>query len=134
MIKLNNKGQSLFLFVIFIPIFLMICVFVVDIGFAKIEENKLNNISILSLNYGLSHIEDDPYDEMVNLINKNDSKIDNYSIDIDLENKKINIMLEKNIDSFFGGIINKDKYDILSNYTGYIDTDGNRKIERVLSK
>ena len=32
MIKLNNKGQSLFLFVIFIPIFIILGAFVIDIG------------------------------------------------------------------------------------------------------
>ena len=126
MIKLNNKGQSLFLFVIFIPIFIILGAFVIDIGIAKIEENKLNDISILSLNYGLNHINENPYDEMLDLINKNDSKIDKY--------KRIDIKLEKNVNGFFGRIIGKDKYNVLSNYTGYIESDGNKKIERVLSK
>lgn len=134
MIKLNNKGQSLFLFVIFIPIFIILGAFVIDIGIAKIEENKLNDISILSLNYGLNHINENPYDKMLDLINKNDSKIDKYSVDIDLENKKIDVKLEKNVNGFFGRIIGKDKYNVLSNYTGYIESDGNKKIERVLSK
>lgn len=131
MISLNNKGQSLFLFVIFIPVFMLLGAFVVDIGLAKITSNNLDDVSKLVLDYGLKNIDNNPYDSMIDLINKNDDKIDKYDIKLDKLNKIINLKVEKNSSSFFGNIIGKDKYKISINYIGYINTEGNTVIERV---
>ena len=92
MISLNNKGQSLFLFVIFIPVFMLLGAFVVDIGLAKITSNNLDDVSKLVLDYGLKNIDNNPYDSMIDLINKNDDKIDKYDIKLDKLNKIINLM------------------------------------------
>lgn len=131
MISLNNKGQSLFLFVIFIPVFMLLGAFVVDIGLAKITSNNLDDVSKLVLDYGLKNIDNNPYDSMIDLMNKNDDKIDKYDIKLDKLNKIINLKVEKNSSSFFGNIIGKDKYKISINYIGYINTEGNTVIERV---
>lgn len=131
MISLNNKGQSLFLFVIFIPVFMLLGAFVVDIGLAKITSNNLDDVSKLVLDYGLKNIDNNPYDSMIDLINKNDDKIDKYDIKLDKLNKIINLKVEKNSSGFFGNIIGKDKYKISINYIGYINTEGNTVIERV---
>lgn len=131
MISLNNKGQSLFLFVIFIPVFMLLGAFVVDIGLAKVTSNNLDDVSKLVLDYGLKNIDNNPYDSMIDLINKNDDKIDKYDIKLDKLNKIINLKVEKNSSSFFGNIIGKDKYKISINYIGYINTEGNTVIERV---
>lgn len=106
--KLNNKGQSLFLFIIFIPIFIMLCAFVVDIGIAKVTSNKLDDLSKMVLNYGLKHINDNPYDEIINLINKNDSNIEKYDLKIDEVNRKIDIVLTKNTNGYFSSIVGKN--------------------------
>ena len=131
MISLNNKGQSLFLFVIFIPVFMLLGAFVVDIGLAKVTSNNLDDVSKLVLDYGLKNIDNNPYDSMIDLINKNDDKIDKYDIKLDKLNKIINLKVEKNSSSFFGNIIGKDKYKIFFNYIGYINAEGNTVIERV---
>ena len=89
MSKLGNKGQSLAIFVIFIPVFIMIGTLVVDVCYAKYNARRLDNIAKEVLRYGLKHIEEEPFNNMVDLIYQNDSEIDDYKIDIDNENKRI---------------------------------------------
>lgn len=133
MSRLNNKGQSLAIFVIFIPVFIMIGTLVVDISFAKYESRRLDNITKDVINYGLKHIEEEPYNNMVDLIYQNDDEIDNYSIDIDDVNKTIDITVEKSTKGFFGSIIGKEIYKEKSSYVGYIKDD-KRIIEKKAMK
>lgn len=121
--KLGNKGQSLAIFVIFIPVFIMIGTFIVDLSFANYNERRLNNINKQVIRYGLNHIEEDPYNSMVDLIYQNDSDIDSYNIDINLEEKKIKITLLKSTKGFFGKVIGKEIYKEKSSYVGYIEND-----------
>ena len=89
MSKLNNRGQSLAIFVIFVPVFIMMGTFVVDVSFAKYNERRLDNLNKQVINYGLKHIDEEPYDNMVDLIYQNDSDIDSYEINI---NKKYQLL------------------------------------------
>lgn len=121
--RLNSKGQSLAIFVIFVPVFIMIGTLVVDVSFARYNVRKLDNINKLVINYGLEHIESDPYDTMVDLIYKNDSEVDDYEIKINLEEKKINVNISKSTKVFFGSIVGKEIYKEKSSFIGYIKDD-----------
>ena len=121
--RLNSKGQSLAIFVIFVPVFIMIGTLVVDVSFARYNVRKLDNINKLVINYGLEHIESDPYDTMVDLIYKNDSEVDDYEIKINLEEKKINVNISKSTKGFFGSIVGKEIYKEKSYFIGYIKDD-----------
>ena len=121
MSKLNNKGQTLTLFVIFVPVIIMIGIVMTDISYAKYQERKLDNINKEVVKYGLKHINEDPYEEMVNLIYKNDSDVDSYDISID-ENK-IRVELKRSSSSFFGKIIGKDIFNEQSIFNGTIEED-----------
>lgn len=121
--RLNSKGQSLSIFVIFVPVFIMIGTLVVDVSFARYNVRKLDNINKLVINYGLEHIESDPYDTMVDLIYKNDSEVDDYEIKINLEEKKINVNISKSTKGFFGSIVGKEIYKEKSSFIGYIKDD-----------
>ena len=121
--RLNSKGQSLAIFVIFVPVFIMIGTLVVDVSFARYNVRKLDNINKLVINYGLEHIESDPYDTMVDLIYKNDSEVDDYEIKINLEEKKINVNISKSTKGFFGSIVVKEIYKEKSSFIGYIKDD-----------
>ena len=120
MIKLSNRGQSLALFVVFIPFFIMIGIFVVDASFAKYNANRLNEITKMVTRYGINHVDEDPYYEMVDLIYKNDDDIDSYDIKIDAENKTVSVTLNKATEGFFGKVINKEIYKERSSYVGTI--------------
>lgn len=121
--RLNSKGQSLAIFVIFVPVFIMIGTLVVDVSFARYNARRLDNINKLVINYGLDHIESDPYDTMVDLIYKNDSEVDDYEIKINLEEKKINVNISKSTKGFFGSIVGKEIYKEKSSFIGYIKDD-----------
>ena len=123
MSKLGNKGQSLAIFVIFIPVFIMIGTLVVDVCYAKYNARRLDNIAKEVLRYGLKHIEEEPFNNMVDLIYQNDSEIDNYKIDIDNENKRIEITLSKSTKGFFGSVVGKEIYKEKSTYIGYLDNE-----------
>lgn len=121
--KLNNKGQSLAIFVIFVPVFIMIGTFVVDVSFAKYNERRLDNLNKQVINYGLKHIDEEPYDNMVDLIYQNDSDIDSYEININNETKEISVTLSKSTKGFFGSIVGKEIYNEKSSLKGYTKDD-----------
>ncbi len=123
MIRLNNKGQSLAIFVIFIPVLIMLGALVVDLSLAKYNKIRLDNIAKQMLRYGLNNIDNAPYDNMVDLIYQNDDEIDDYKIDIDNSNKNIFITISKSTKGFFGSVINKEIYKEKSSYVGYFKDD-----------
>ena len=49
MLKINNKGQSLVMFVLIIPIFLLILTLVYDVGNAIYEKDRLSNTNYLTI-------------------------------------------------------------------------------------
>ena len=71
MFRLNNKGQSLVMFIILIPIFLLIITLVYDVGNALYEKNRLSNTSYMVIEYGLDNINDIDENDLINLVLKN---------------------------------------------------------------
>lgn len=129
MSKLNNKGQSLALFTIFVPVIIMVGTLVIDVSYAKYNSRKISAIAKEVLDYGLTNIENNPYDEMVNLIYKNDENIDEYKIDIKEDEKRIDISLSKSAKGFFGSIVGKEIYTEKCSYTGYFKDE-----EKIIEK
>ena len=121
---MNNKGQTLVLFVLMLPIIIFIMLLVIDVSNMFITKQELNNINKIVLNYGLDIIEEENIEnKLEDMINKNIStnehtiKIDDGTIEIDLK-KEIK------------GIITKKKiYEVKSVYKGYIKED-----EKVISR
>lgn len=121
---MNNKGQTLVLFVLMLPIIIFIMLLVIDVSNMVITKQELNNINKMVLNYGLDIIEEENIEnKLEDMINKNIStnehtiKIDDGTIEIDLK-KEIK------------GIITKKKiYEVKSIYKGYIKED-----EKVISR
>ena len=126
---LNNRGQSLVLFVIIIPILLFILILVIDIGRAIKLNQELNNISEIVLDYGLDNLDNDKIeDEMFKLVKLNNDKINN--IDIEIDNEKLYLNISCDMDLMFSSISNLSLFEITSSYVGYIQ-DGNKRIEKV---
>lgn len=123
---MNNKGQTLVLFVLMLPIIIFIMLLVIDVSNMVITKQELNNINKMVLNYGLDIIEEENIEnKLEDMINKNIStnehtiKIDDGTIEIDLK-KEIK------------GIITKKKiYEVKSTYKGYIEED-KKVISRVI--
>lgn len=114
MIRLNNKGQSLVMFICLLPILLLIVLAIVDVSRMVIEKNKLNNINYIAISYYSSHKEDDDVTErIISLVKRNDENIINVKINKD----KNTIYLDKKIDSTMGKIIGISEYEIVSEYS-----------------
>ena len=142
----NNKGQSLVLFVIILPILLIILILVIDIGRVILLKNELDSINKIVLDYGLDEMEDldnilvnddsvdiyqlvnDIEDRIKNVIILNKDDID--TINIDLKDNKIYIYLEDSVNGIFSKLIDISIFDVKSSYVGYIDND-KKRIERV---
>ena len=117
---MNNKGQSLVTFILLIPIIFMIFMMVYNIGNMILLKQKLDNISYLTIDYGLDKMDTDKMKEII-LINDQDIIIK----DIRIENEKIYLSLEESIDLKILG----DLITVKSNYVGYLEDD-KRIIER----
>ncbi len=96
---LNNKAQSLVIFVVCLPIFLLFIAYVFDIVNSNYEKKKVNNIMTI---INTSDMEDSSKCE---LVYKNDK-------DIKCTVDESSITLEKNIKSIFGNITGRNTYKI----------------------
>lgn len=123
---MNNKGQTLVLFVLILPIIIFIMLLVIDVSNMFITKQELNNINKIVLNYGLDIIEEENIDsKLEELINKN---VLNNEHTIRIDNGIIEVEIKKNIQ----GIVTKKKiYEVKSVYKGYIKED-KKIISRVI--
>ena len=125
----NNKGQSLVLFVIVIPILLFILILVIDIGKVINLKQELNNINKIVLDYGIDKIDEENLEvELTELVKLNNNEID--KIDIKLDDDKIYLNISCNMDLIFISLGDLSLFEITSSYVGYIH-DGNKRIEKV---
>lgn len=128
MFNLNNKGQSLVMFIVIIPIFLLIMTLVYDVGNAIYEKNRLSNTNYMVIEYGLDNIDDVSERELIELIQKNIDNLNYVSVNID--DKKIEIILSKDIKGIVGKMFGFDLIRANSQYEGIIINDV-KKIERI---
>lgn len=142
---LNNKGQSLILFVIILPILIFILVFVIDIGKVLVLKQELSNISEIVLDYGLDKLNINDSDdvnvilfdnidivnlenELIEIIKLNNKEID--LIDVRISNNMIYVVLEEKEEGIFSSIVDISIFNVKTSYVGYMD-DNKKKIERV---
>lgn len=107
---MNNKGQTLVLFVVLIPFIMMLFAFVFDSAYISRKNTELEGIANSSL---ISIIKDNKSSEdVIKVIKENDKNIEIISID----NNSIHLM--NKIDPIFGKIIGYDKYNLEVNLSG----------------
>lgn len=127
---MNNKGQSLILFVLILPIIILILVMIIDISKMVLVKSEINNINYMAIDYAL-----DNYDSVLNndvnvvnkireLIIKNKKDIKDITIKNENNEIRIGIIYKSNLFIF------KDIFNIESIYIGYIDNQ-EKVIERV---
>ena len=128
MFRLNNKGQSLVMFIVTIPIFLLIVTLVYDVGSAIYEKNRLSNTSYIVMDYGLSNIDSIDESELIDLVMKNTEDLSYVSVSI--EDEVIVIKLTKNVRGIIGGLFGFDLIEANTYYEGKL-VNGEKKIERI---
>lgn len=129
MLKINNKGQSLVMFVLIIPIFLLILTLVYDIGNAIYEKDRLSNTNYLTIGYGLNNIDTVTENDLKNLIEQNTSNLK--YIYVTIEENQIEIKMEKDAKSIIGKMFNFNLVKIISHYKGKI-INNQKEIERIV--
>lgn len=110
---MNNKGQTLVLFIIFIPILIMLAAFIVDTGIIIKESTRLKATTKTVLN-DVFYKENKNELQITNLFKENNISVENLKITI---TDNINIQNEYEIESIFGKIIGLKKYTIKINMT-----------------
>ena len=129
MLKLNNKGQSLVLSIVLLPILLLVIVLVVDVGTIMTSKQDLNNINYMMVDYGLSNLGKENLEEEIRkYIVLNDSEIDN--MDIRVVDNEVYINMKKTEKSLIAHIFNIKDFEIVSEYKGTIIND-KKSIERI---
>jgi len=106
---MNNKGQTLVLFIILIPVFIMLAAFIIDTGLIIRESTRLKATTKTVL-------QDVYYKEYKNeamikeLLEENDISTNNLKIKITPD--KINVKNAYEIESMFGKIIGLKEYNV----------------------
>lgn len=129
MLKINNKGQSLVMFVLIIPIFLLILTLVYDVGNAIYEKDRLSNTNYLTIEYGLNNIDTVTENDLKNLIEQNTFNLK--YIYVTIEENQIEIKIEKDAKSIIGKMFNFNLVKIISHYKGKI-INNQKEIERIV--
>lgn len=127
---MNNKGQSLVLFVIFIPLVLIIGAFVLDLGYAKYYQNKIDDINKSATYYALDNIEDLNVDKVKSFITDNDDSLKDINIISFSDDKEVEIIINAKVQGIFTAVSGKELYDVKSHFKGKI-IDDKKVIERV---
>lgn len=111
---MNNKGQSLVLFIMLLPIVIMAFALIFDSAIIIMENNKLKSVAKEGITY---LIKDDKSEKVVeDIIKKNEKEL--IKLEISKDNGTIHIV--KHITSYFGKIIGYDYYELEVNLYGYI--------------
>ena len=113
---MNNKGQTLVIFVIVLPILLIMFTLIIDLGFLYIEKRNISNNVYDSVEYYLENIEDiEVKNNVEKLLNKNVKNIEDIKIK---ENEEyVEIYLTKTRKSLYSIITHDTKISV--NYIGY---------------
>ena len=120
---LNNKGQSLVMFILIIPIFLGIMVLVIDIGNVIYYKQDIDNINKVVINYGLSHMDDeDVLSNMKELAKLNNKDL---SIEIVFNDMEYYVSSSYYVNGIFSSIFKMKGFVVKSKYKGYKDLDKN---------
>lgn len=113
---MNNKGQTLVLFVCLLPLLVALLAFIFDSAYIIKENNKLNNIATLAMSYSLE--KGKTKEEIKQFILKNDNNIEIKSITND------NVHLINNIKPIFGKFVGYKEYSLETNLKGSINSEG----------
>ena len=105
---MNNKGQSLVIFIIIIPVIFIVFSFLYDYAYIINSQNKYENVTRTILNSTLEE------DKIVDLYKQNYYKVDDFKYK--KENDKVYIQNSYKIKSVFGNIVNLKNYTVSINY------------------
>lgn len=120
---LNNKGQSLVMFILIIPILLLVMVMVIDIGNVMYYKRSVDNINKIVIDYGLDNIDSDTVvKDMIELGSANNEDIE---FNVRFYDMEFYVSSTYYVEGIFSNIMNIEGYSVVSQYKGYIDDSKN---------
>ena len=120
---LNNKGQSLVLFILIIPILFGIMVLVIDMGNVIYYKQDMDNIDKIVIEYGLDNMDDvHVLSDMKELAKENNKDL---SIEIIFNDMEFYVSSSYYVNGIFSNIFNMKGFLVKSKYKGYKDIDKN---------
>lgn len=128
MIKLNNKGQTLIMFILLIPLILVIMALVVDTSFVFKEKIKFQSVTktIMKTTYENKDATDFN-DKIINLYKKNG--IDTNNMVIKVNSDSVVIKNQVKVKSVFGNIIGIKNYEVKFSYKIYKENESIKVIK-----
>lgn len=123
---MNNKGQSLVLFILIIPILLGVTALVIDVGETIATKNNINNKIEMIIECGL--IDDLTVEEVNELAEYN---LKEYNYQVKVENDIIEINVNTYIEGIFSNILAFKGFNIQSEYRGIMNNEEKVIIEKV---
>ncbi len=116
----NNRGQSLVLFVLTLPILFLIFLGIYTIGRMSLLKQELDSIANMAISYGVDNIdEDNIVSKVENIIRKNKNDID--KVEVSFEDSKLRVMLVEDLNMKLSLLSGKLK--VKSSYIGYLQED-----------
>ena len=110
---MNNKGQTLIIVVILIPILILVAALVVDTGLMTFEKERYRGI----IENGIEeYFDTGNVEETEKIFSLNDIPKEEYTIIV--QENQIEVSLNITIEAIFGKIINIEEYEIKMNYVG----------------
>lgn len=119
---MGRKGQVLVGFLLLLPLFLILFVFVVDVGFMKITERNVESTIKEAITYGLKQEqlpEDEKQQQIETILKKNIDSIQMLEVTVTSEEIKVHVVVTRQ--NLFGTLINQRIYKIDKTYKGYND-------------
>lgn len=99
---MNEKGQTLVLFLFLLPIILILFMGVYQLGNLELEKKKMESAVEETLRYGLLNIEEESIkDSMVEMFQRSFPEISSENITIEIAEDKINMQVEEEYSIIF---------------------------------
>ena len=111
---MNNRGQTLVMFILMLPLLLIVLCLVVDIGMLSLEKKKLENTLKDAIYYELNNQETDSNmikNRLTNTLSKNINNIKIKKVEI-TDNKVITVSISKEYKGIFTKILKSNLFDI----------------------
>ena len=96
---MNNRGQTLIIFVILIPVVIVMLALVVDIGYMNIEKIKYQGIVELAMKEGMEKQSIEALEKSLEL-----NEIEKSEYQVSYQND-VEVLFDKKVSSIFGRII-----------------------------
>ncbi len=123
---MNNKGQSLVLFVLMVPILVGVMALVVDVGRLVQYKQKQENVLELVLQYGLDS-EERTTEAITELLQKN---LEDDFVKVETSPQEIVISTKGHVGGIFSSLLGFSKFSVETEYKGYLEQE-KVKIEKI---